>query len=675
MYARAGVLSLSACVSGTADPLAGMDLPEPNAEGGGEMDPPPTSIGPGEFVTRNGARLELSGSEFRFAGSNNYYLMYSSRVMVDDVLEAAARAGFNTMRTWGFLDIGTPGGADSVRGPSNGIWFQHWDGNAPAYNDGPSGLEKLDYVVQKAGELGVRLIIPLVNNWSDFGGMDQYVRWRAMSSGETREWFHDDFYTDLTIRGWYQDWITHVIERVNTLTGVPYRDDPAIAMWELSNEARCGGSGTYPRSDGCSTATLTEWVETMSAHIKSLDPNHLVGVGDEGFYCLGDAGEHWTEQCSDGVDTIAFARAPGIDVLSAHLYPEDWGTDAAWGTEWIARHIADAKAVGKPSLIGEFGLRNTTIRNRVYHEWLDAIVSQQGNGGLYWILSGRQDNGAPYGDFDGFTVYEQTPLFQTLKNFAQSLIAGAPGDYPPVADHDVGYLTHDTTAVFDPLSNDVAYGQDPASLAIDLDVEQSGIQSSLAREGYQVEASAAGVTFTPAPSYVGRVELDYRAHDAAGRESNSARLSIVVSPDPVVLTSFESGVEGWAAQMPNPQRIITQSAAFFTEGGFGLEVTGAGFRSWFGVTPPQPLDLSARRSISYDLQTGAAASETGVRIFFGDVRCQSFGDQVPANTTARVELNLINMSCDSPRPSSAPASSLYIVFSAGTFRIDHVQIH
>jgi mannan endo-1,4-beta-mannosidase len=163
-------------------------------------------------------------------------------------------------------------------------------------------------------------------------------------------------------------------------------------------------------------------------------------------------------------------------------------------------------------------------------------------------------------------------------------------------------------------------------------------------------------------------------HDAAGRESNDARFSVVVSPDPVVLASFESGIEGWVPQQPNAERIVTQSPTFLSQGGFGLEVTGAGFRNWFGVAPPQPLDLSARRSISYDIQTGAAASETGVRIFFGEVRCQSFGDEVPPNTTLRVELDIINMNCDSTRP-AVGASSIYIVFSAGTFRIDNVQIN
>ena len=53
-----------------------------------------------------------------------------------------------------------------------------------------------------------------------------------------RSWYHDDFYTDPTIIGWYKEWIAHVLERTNTLTGVRYKDDPTIAMWELGNEPR-----------------------------------------------------------------------------------------------------------------------------------------------------------------------------------------------------------------------------------------------------------------------------------------------------------------------------------------------------------------------------------------------------------------------------------------------------
>ena len=37
-------------------------------------------------------------------------------------------------------------------------------------------------------------------------------------------------------------------------------------------------------SGTCTTTTITNWASTISAYIKSIDHNHLVGLGDEGFY-------------------------------------------------------------------------------------------------------------------------------------------------------------------------------------------------------------------------------------------------------------------------------------------------------------------------------------------------------------------------------------------------------
>src|SRR3954467_8001600 len=112
-----------------------------------------------EFVKRSGAELRVQGKAFHFAGTNNYYLPYSSPLMVDDVLTTAAAQGFDVVRTWAFLDQ-----------PKNGVQFQSWDSaaGAPAFNDGPAGLQHLDYVIAKAGELGLRLVIPFTNNWGDF---------------------------------------------------------------------------------------------------------------------------------------------------------------------------------------------------------------------------------------------------------------------------------------------------------------------------------------------------------------------------------------------------------------------------------------------------------------------------------------------------------------------------
>src|SRR5882672_6674642 len=79
------------------------------------------------FVTRQGKDLRLDGKRFQFAGSNNYYLMYKSRLMVDDVFARAQAAGFTAMRTELFIDIGNQDGSNSLRGKADGVYFQYWN--------------------------------------------------------------------------------------------------------------------------------------------------------------------------------------------------------------------------------------------------------------------------------------------------------------------------------------------------------------------------------------------------------------------------------------------------------------------------------------------------------------------------------------------------------------------
>lgn len=449
------------------------------------------ATGDSGFVKRAGAHLTLNGKPFRFAGANNYYLMYKSHAMVDDVFARAKAADLSVIRNWGSLDIGGQDGSDSIQGKADGVYFHYWDGTEPAYNDGADGLEHLDYVLWKARQSGIKLVIPFVNNWNAYGGMDQYVRW---AKGQ----YHDDFYTNPTIKGWFKDWISHLLNRVNTLTGVAYKDDPTIMAWELANEPRCKGSGNYPASPGCTTATVTAWADEMSRHIKSVDARHLVGAGDEGFYCTDPGGSDWTDNCGEGVDTVALAKLPKMDLMSLHLYPDGWGKDAAWGTTWIKKHLADGRRIGKPVMLGEFGLLSKAERNPVYREWTDAFVSGGGAGFLYWLIAGTQDDGTLYPDYDGFTVYCPGPVCTTITN-ASAAIRGRPPLFPPVADDDTAVTTFGTPVTVNATANDIAYLARIRPETLDLDPATAGRQASLTVTGGTFTADASGtVAFTPA---------------------------------------------------------------------------------------------------------------------------------------------------------------------------------
>lgn len=371
-----------------------------------------------QFVRRSGTTLLLEGRPFRFGGANNYYLMYKSQAMVDDVLRSAAVQNFKVLRTWGWLDIGYP----DEPGAADGVYFQYFDGLAPIANDGADGLQHLDYVIYRAGQLGLRLIIPFTGNWDAFGGIDQYVRWRG---GQ----YHDEFYTDPTIRQWYKNYVAHLLNRVNTYNGIAYKNDPTIMAWELANEPRCKGSGAFPASAGCTTATLTNWASEMSAFIKSVDPNHLVAVGDEGFFCKTGAAD-WTRNCTtgEGVDTVALTSLSTIDYMSFHLYPQEWGFGAEandWGVAWVNEHVDEAQALGKPAVMGEYGYQDASAdqatRRAAYRAWTDALLARGGNGDLVWMLAGYQDDSTRYPDADGYTIYCPSPVCSPLYAHASQM--------------------------------------------------------------------------------------------------------------------------------------------------------------------------------------------------------------------------------------------------------------
>jgi|GEM_PF-928332 len=376
----------------------------------------------------------LDGKPFCFAGTNNYYLTYKSEEAVLDVLETTAKMDLKVMRTWGFLDRGSlDGSVRNIREPGHkdGFYFQYWDTktNRPAYNDGADGLQKLDFILHHARRLGIKLLIPFTNSWRDFGGMDQYLVWYGLDE-------HHLFYTDERVKTAYKDWVRHLLTRVNSLDGTPYSEDPAIFAWELANEPRTLINEDFDSKTGWDPTTITTWAAEMSAYVKSLDKNHMLAVGDEGFFNGG--GTHWTYRAEGGVDHEALTALPDIDFGTFHLYPDHWGVGHLWGNEWIESHIAVARKLGKPTLLEEYGIhvkREKEISGKVIHgferrevayrNWNNVAMRRGAGGALFWILSGIEEKGKLYPDYDHFTVYDGDDSARLLTEYAKDYGTGA----------------------------------------------------------------------------------------------------------------------------------------------------------------------------------------------------------------------------------------------------------
>jgi len=356
------------------------------------------------FVRVRQGRLSVNGEPFRFVGVNAYYLHEeatrelrgnaASKGRLDEVLERAAALGATVVRTWAFNDH-----------PAHDTVLQR----QPLVYDADA-FEALDRVVAAAGAHGLRLVLPLGNYWPDYGGVPQYLRWHGLPESQPQR-----FFTDPAVRSHYRAHLANVVGRTNTVTGVPYREDPTILAWELMNEPRGTGLG-----DG--GTALAAWVEEMAAVVRSADPNHLVGTGEEGFDAVGNldaaayrrlgAGELVTPR--GGVDFLANTAA--VDFASVHVYPDAWGVSRArtadLGVRWIEEHARLAASIDRPLVVGEFGLPSDELgrgvrprgftaveRRAIYDRWLGTAGAHPAvAGALSWVLmhEGRPDSLGPY---------------------------------------------------------------------------------------------------------------------------------------------------------------------------------------------------------------------------------------------------------------------------------------
>jgi mannan endo-1,4-beta-mannosidase len=373
------------------------------------------------------ATFELEGRPFCFAGANNYYPIYKSQAAIDDLFAAAAGVGLRVMRVWAMLDRGSlDGSVPNVDGTGHkqGVYFQYWDPEQqrPAYHDGPDGLGRLDRVLASAAKHDIKLILVLTNNWREFGGMDQYLVWYGRQQ-------HHEFFTAPEVRQAYRDWVQHVVTRKNALTALAYRDDPTILGWELANEPRCKNASAFDSDHGWDHGTVTRWALEMSSFVKSLDRNHLVSVGDEGF--LNQGGEHWTYQGQDGVDHRALTALPDVDFGTFHFYPDHWAMPPAVEERWIVDHLRVARELGKPTVLEEYGsavVRAPDSRGAVevgwplredrYRRWNELLLSRGGGASLAWMLAGKDDDGRRYPDYDGFAFQRDDETGRLLGDYA-----------------------------------------------------------------------------------------------------------------------------------------------------------------------------------------------------------------------------------------------------------------
>ncbi|XP_058217192.1 mannan endo-1,4-beta-mannosidase 6-like [Rhododendron vialii] len=168
------------------------------------------------MVQTKGNQFVVYGQAFYVNGFNTYWLMefaveQSTRGKVNEVFQQVSAVGLTVCRTWAFND-------------GQGQALQK---SASVYDD--EVFQALDFVVIEAKKYKIRLILTLTNYWDGFGGKPQYVKWgKAAGLNLTSD---GDFFTHVTIKSYYKANLKTVLNRVNTLTNITYKDDPTNLGW------------------------------------------------------------------------------------------------------------------------------------------------------------------------------------------------------------------------------------------------------------------------------------------------------------------------------------------------------------------------------------------------------------------------------------------------------------
>ncbi len=314
-----------------------------------------------------------SDSIFYFLGFSAYYLQQtasdsSKKYIVDDVFNTAKKSGIKVVRTWAFNS-----GQDSLSLIRYSPYGQRED-----------GLSALDYVIYKARQYGVRLILALENNYSDFGGIEQYIKWadQYLSPVTGKTYTHNDFFTDDSLKNWYKYYVNKILNRTNVYTGIKYKEDPAIFSFELINEAS---------NPGLPVTNIYNWYHEMALYFKSIDRNHLLSTGETGYdihkenYSDADLFYNSSYFLFNGAKGTSFVENNSIkdlDYSSFHLYPDSWQFESLAGNTWINDHTAISGGYNNPALLGELGVVQEKVKK--YRNFFQTIRSTPTRSVVIW---------------------------------------------------------------------------------------------------------------------------------------------------------------------------------------------------------------------------------------------------------------------------------------------------
>ena len=256
----------------------------------------------------------------------------------------------------------------------------------------------------------MQAVLFLNNSWEWSGGYGQYLEWatgeKALIPLIDGYWpFMQQmrkFQTSKESQELFYNHVKNIVGRTNSITGKPYKEDPAIFSWQIGNEPRCFSDDPEIREG------FIGWLTETARIIKDLDPNHMLSTGNEGYMgCEQD----W--ELLKQVNSI-----PGVDYMTIHIWPYNWGwaeENDLEGTlpgsfvktqEYLETHANLAKMLGMPMVCEEFGFPRDGFNpametpTRARDEYYKYLFSQVG--------PSKSLQGANFWGWSGFAVPQHT---------------------------------------------------------------------------------------------------------------------------------------------------------------------------------------------------------------------------------------------------------------------------
>ena len=289
-------------------------------------------------------------------------------------------------------------------------------------------LEGLDFFLNELKKRDMDAILYLTNNWEWSGGMAKYLEWNGYGKVpnpnlKPNTWpqfmsYTAQFHQCEPCKNSFLEHIKFMLNRKNSVNGIPYKQDKTIMAWEVANEPRIWNLENEK--------AFTNWLNEVASTIKSIDKNHLLTTGSEG-------------KAGSNDDIAAFERThnnPNIDYLTMHIWPKNWGwyniNDEKNSTEvaikktndYIDEHIKVAQNLKKPLVLEEFGFprekesldKKASVENRDhYYEFVFEKMKTSIKAGLpfsalnFWGYGGLGKNNPENGKWNLGDDYTTDP--------------------------------------------------------------------------------------------------------------------------------------------------------------------------------------------------------------------------------------------------------------------------